>query len=304
MSEFFFRNRFFSSIHIWSTQYLMVNKGWNYPNHRHSLFEIMYCQSGEMSEWINGKPHKLRAGDAILINSEAYHYPEAHEDSIFLNFHFDIEPREIHSLFTLIKNPILTSGPSSEPQRDIQHRFDHLIELFRNANADAIPAANSNRRPSFVNMLKLQSGLLDLIGFIIDEISTQEEMSSPLEAVIQPYQLQIAHEAAYFIEQSVNEIVHISQLADKLNVHRNHLTSSFKQVYGVSPKQYLIQARIKKAKQLLQETRMSMNDIAEAMSFSSTGHFCRFFREQTGKTPLQYRSGGGRDQGVKTPSIR
>lgn len=289
--EFFFAQKLYSSVHVRSTQYQSVPKGWSYPTHRHQSIEIMYCDSGEISEWVDGKQHRLRAGEAILIHSEAFHHPEAHADSVFLNFHFEIEPREIHRMFSSIEQPVLSSRSESAPWPDVQARFGKLIELFRCANSER-ESELSQRSSYVVSLLKLQSELLEMIGDMIANVYSPKECPSHADDGIQPFQMQLAHEAATLIQQSVHEIVHISQIAERLSIHRNYLTNSFKKVFGVSPKQYLIQERTKKAKQMLQETGLTMNDIAECMSFSSTGHFCRFFREQTGQTPYQYRSMG------------
>ncbi|WP_199616107.1 helix-turn-helix transcriptional regulator [Paenibacillus alkalitolerans] len=82
----------------------------------------------------------------------------------------------------------------------------------------------------------------------------------------------------------------ISDIAKKLNVHRAYISHCFKEVYGVSPKYYALQVRIKKAKELLQRSDLPVSSIAAQLSFSSTGYFCRFFRNHVGFSPHQYRT--------------
>lgn len=58
---------------------------------------------------------------------------------------------------------------------------------------------------------------------------------------------------------------------------------------GVSPKQFIIELRMQKAKQLLSEGRLKIWAIAEACGFSGCYHFCKSFKQHVGITPNEYR---------------
>lgn len=78
------------------------------------------------------------------------------------------------------------------------------------------------------------------------------------------------------------------ELANICNISEVYFRKLFAKVYGVSPHQYIISARINKAKQLLSEGLFKINAIAEMCGFSSTYHFCRIFKQKTGITPTEY----------------
>ena len=63
----------------------------------------------------------------------------------------------------------------------------------------------------------------------------------------------------------------------------------FKQYAGVSPKEYMDARRISMIKILLGEGELSLEQIAQRLSFCDSGHLCRFFKQKTGLTPKQYR---------------
>ena len=55
-------------------------------------------------------------------------------------------------------------------------------------------------------------------------------------------------------------------------------------------KRYLTQARLEMAKDLLASGKGSVQDIAQQCGFSSAPYFIRVFKNETGATPLQYRT--------------
>lgn len=81
-----------------------------------------------------------------------------------------------------------------------------------------------------------------------------------------------------------------AQLAEECKISEVYFRRLFKERFHVSPKQYIIHLRIKKAKLLLAEDVMKIWVIAEACGFSNTYSFCRMFKKHTGMTPQEYRS--------------
>ena len=62
----------------------------------------------------------------------------------------------------------------------------------------------------------------------------------------------------------------------------------------MTPRQYILDLRLRLARQLLSETRESIGAIAEQCGFSSVYHFSRAFHQSTGRTPSEYRREAGR----------
>ena len=58
---------------------------------------------------------------------------------------------------------------------------------------------------------------------------------------------------------------------------------------GVSPYQYVQITRINRAKELLMSTDFRINEIADAVGFSSAMRFTKFFSDMTGMSPSAFR---------------
>ena len=78
---------------------------------------------------------------------------------------------------------------------------------------------------------------------------------------------------------------------DDVGLTPRRMTDIFKQEYGVTPKEYADSLRLRAAKEMLAATQDRVIDVAYQAGFSSLAAFNRFFKQQTGQTPTQYRKG-------------
>ena len=68
------------------------------------------------------------------------------------------------------------------------------------------------------------------------------------------------------------------------------LQRKMKQVMGVSPLDFIKEARIKHACHLLSTTTMAVSDVAFACGYSDPKYFSRSFKASTGKSPKEWRA--------------
>ena len=79
-----------------------------------------------------------------------------------------------------------------------------------------------------------------------------------------------------------------SVLAEKCNISEVYFRKIFTEAYKTTPKQFIVDIRINKAKQLLSDGFLNIGAVAEECGFSNQYHFCRLFKEKTGFTPTEY----------------
>lgn len=94
-----------------------------------------------------------------------------------------------------------------------------------------------------------------------------------------------------YINEHLHEEVKLIELAAIAQISPYHFLRLFKQSMGITPHQYILQRRIDKAKYLLEQTELSIAEIAVRVGFCDQSHFTRCFKRLLGITPKQFLSG-------------
>ena len=82
----------------------------------------------------------------------------------------------------------------------------------------------------------------------------------------------------------------IEQLARSAGISRSHLQRLYKQYFGTSCMEDIINSRMNRAKQLLTYTDLRIQEIAMQCGYNNESHFMRQFKERIGMTAVQYRT--------------
>lgn len=82
----------------------------------------------------------------------------------------------------------------------------------------------------------------------------------------------------------------INEIADKLHISSSHLRHLFKKEVGMAPTHYVKVLRLQKARELLENTFLSVKEVMAAVGFSDLSHFVRAYKAQYGVTPSQTRT--------------
>ena len=96
-------------------------------------------------------------------------------------------------------------------------------------------------------------------------------------------------DAVKFLEDHYAERIRIADLVRHIGYGRARLFELFKHHTGLSPNDYLLRFRIRKAQDLLVRTDLSVREIARMVGIPDSGYFSIMFRRQTGHTPTIYR---------------
>lgn len=99
----------------------------------------------------------------------------------------------------------------------------------------------------------------------------------------------LINKAIKYILNNIYAPLTISAIAKECGVTLEYLSTSFKNVTGVTIKQYISMEKIKIAKFLLLSTELPIQDIALDLGYSDQSHFSKNFKKITNLTPTIYR---------------
>jgi AraC-like DNA-binding protein len=92
------------------------------------------------------------------------------------------------------------------------------------------------------------------------------------------------------IVERLSESIEVVELANACSLSRSHFSRAFKRTTGLSPQEWIRHQRIYQAKQLIQNSRLSLAQISNDCGFSDQAHFCNAFIRSVGVTPLAWRN--------------
>lgn len=88
---------------------------------------------------------------------------------------------------------------------------------------------------------------------------------------------------------SNSQINSVQEISDKVNISQRQLERKFKELIGISPKQYFRLIRINKVMQMLEHDQsLNLTDIAYYCGYFDQAHFIKDFKHITDQTPSSY----------------
>jgi len=123
---------------------------------------------------------------------------------------------------------------------------------------------------------------LETLGKQLFEMQNEEEEGRAAMIIdkVQRYILEHLHDTNRLT------LVH---LAEMVFFNASYLSRLFKQITNINLSDFIIQARMERAKQLLEQPELKIQDVAERIGYSNATNFTRVFRKLTGYTPQDFR---------------
>ncbi|OXS55383.1 hypothetical protein B1A99_23955 [Cohnella sp. CIP 111063] len=106
--------------------------------------------------------------------------------------------------------------------------------------------------------------------------------------------MEIVDKVKSYIEAHLHQDVSLVSLAEVVHFNPSYLSRFFKQQTGLNLSEYAQNVKVERAKQMLTDPNIKVNDIAEALGYGSSSNFTRSFKRITGLTPQDYRDAANR----------
>ncbi|MCP6682637.1 AraC family transcriptional regulator [Bacillus nakamurai] len=98
------------------------------------------------------------------------------------------------------------------------------------------------------------------------------------------------YDSIAYIHRNLSKPLSIKELAAIEHYHPAYYSGWFKRQTGKTPQTYIAELRLKKAEQLLADTKRPLTDISQEVGFQNLSSFTRWFVKNMGMTPRAYRN--------------
>jgi AraC-like DNA-binding protein/mannose-6-phosphate isomerase-like protein (cupin superfamily) len=267
-----------ASIHIFSD----VCEKEEMPIHVHDFIEIIYVTDGSADQTINGETYHVRRGDLLFINYGSTHAFLPREKVAFINVCF--KPEVLAESVITPENAfaVLQLTAFDEIRRA---SYEDGVVSFCGAEREelewivkAMLAEYREKKHSWQTVLKSYMNVLILLLLrkLVDTVEDSEQQD-------------VWKELCNYIDSNLDADLSLSALAGKCFYNPSYFSRIFKQRYGKTLTEYLRAKRIKRAKELLSDTDMTVEQIIQKIGFSDRSAFYSAFYANTGSTPSEYR---------------
>jgi AraC-like DNA-binding protein len=224
-------------------------------------FIFEYVISGKGYIINNGEMFSVEAGDAYLLQPGSKHEYYADSQTPYKKYWINFRSDFFHDVL----NAYHLENKTVFQQINLKESFEKLfaLEQTETKNDDIYCEASAILFDMFMKIAQKEH---------------QDKSHSELASRIQTMLL-----------YAVTNPWSIEHIAHDLYISKSYLIREFKRSYGCTPHQYLLDKRIELAKQQLQNTQQSIQDISDSLCFSDSHYFSNLFKAKTGFTPTQYR---------------
>jgi AraC-like DNA-binding protein/mannose-6-phosphate isomerase-like protein (cupin superfamily) len=232
------------------------SRTWNFSKHSHPFFELIFFLEGKASIDAGTESVDVLGFDVVI-------YPPGLEHAE----HLDLRHRqEIICLWA-------DTGPTPS--------FDHAIKLM-----DERGTLRQLFEMVYDEFTANRPGADALIACYLQTIFLQvrQHFTEPPREVTS-----LVERSLGFIHEHYARDFDIDELAGQVAVSPSYLFRLFKKKMQVTPMHYRNMVRIDKAKLLLADHQLTVDDVAERVGFEDSKYFARVFRDMTGTTPSGYR---------------
>ncbi len=99
----------------------------------------------------------------------------------------------------------------------------------------------------------------------------------------------IAQKIKQYIETNIDSDISVTSIAKQFYLSETHVIRIFREKFGVTPKQYILKAKIDASKILLLDTTLQIKEIAMTYHFADSYHFSHTFKRFMGVSPEKFR---------------
>ncbi len=239
--------------------------------HLHSQYEFYYNIDGASGMFIDKKLYECTGRDLFLVPRLSVHKVLVQKGMDYERCIINIDSKVVDAVNATpgLHNPLIWLGGVGEVTPKKVNLNDEEHHIFVNMISEYNEAKNELMRYSI---------FLKILAFLGDLFAIGKNCEGKLKETAN-----LPEQALMVVEESFKDIK-ITDISQKLYVNSSHLSSVFKEEYGITLEKYLIIRKIAEAKKYLY-MGVSVNEVCELCGFHNYANFMRTFKKYEGHSP-------------------
>lgn len=249
-----------------------------YFHHRHRYFEMHCIQNGSCSLVIDGEPIRIDAGSFCLITPNHYHSIKEFSpdvERVTVGFSLSSDSLKTDKKTAAILEPFSASSFFIGPLKPVERTLEGIEETAASTDLD------------FFSQEKLRV-LASLLLLELAPLIQSDTADSQKHARTFGFKNNVVIDN-FMIDNFLNTHFHLrggeQLLADELHMSCRQLNRIFKNLYGKSYREKIVEIRLEVSLDLLKNSSKSISEIATLVGYESPSSFCYFIKKVTGRTP-------------------
>lgn len=230
-------------------------------------YVLHYILSGKGSFKIDGKTHFLTKNDCFILPRGIPVKYYADTDEPWEYIWIGLSGTQLESYLgrsTLMNSFTLHLQEKSK----FAEQFIYLVKFYEKIEV-------------LQDDLLLLSETYKLLYLLTSEYPQKEQRMSPRQEIFM--------QACQYIESHYDTKISIESLAQLLGINRTYLHRIFKDLIGISPQNFILNLRMQKSCQLLENSDYSISEIAYSVGYDDPFNFSKAFHKHQKISPSEYR---------------
>lgn len=260
---------------LWRVKHLSVmSKAGRLP-----MFFYGFIVSGEIEIEVDLKPYTFRPGNILRLRpGQVMQVKNVSEDFCCSLFFFD--KRVVGEMISGIQVPLVTTSPLLPTSEALRNSLSVYLSII----FEKMEMMRKDNSPYLGKIV--EQVVKAMLCEIFFEISKGRE-----DKTIQTNRAQdIFAKFSSLVDENYAQHREVAWYADRLNLSHKYLCKVMSESIGTSPGQFIDQKVSAEAKHMLANTAMTVQQIAQALSFPNQSLFARFFKRNTSLSPMEFRN--------------
>lgn len=256
--------------------------------HYHYYMEIILMLEGKASMHSNGKAYTLNEGEMIIIHPNAVHsiYSADGKPLFYAVFKLDISRIDMSSKYSPKVRSICKKLEQERtdiviPAEEAAAMKSH--EIFKRCIQEV-----QERKYGYDQVIRSLIALLitNILRYYMDRGFTVDPETFAMDS---RYDIFCITE---YIQDEIGNGIKVEDIAAKCNMSYSGFARKFKEIYGMTCKEYTEEIRIGRVEELLSYTDFDLAYIAQECGYSDCSHLINSFKKSRGTTPARFREKG------------